>query len=256
MQMVSASRLKRARIALENGKPYIEAVKHSLSKAVVSSAELSEMAKMMLGENIDNSNSVLILAFGSDRGLCGAFNHATTKIMQDIIYSYEEVKIIAIGKKIMDFVNLHYSDFLRSEYMYYEMTDDIIYEIADDIIDMILSGVISSCYLCFNNFKNVISQEPTSRSIIPFQIEDNANEVELVSDDLLNYLLRSYIISEIKNALLNSSASEEAARTTAMDNATRNAGDLIDELTLVLNRKRQAAITEELIEIISGAEAL
>jgi len=232
-------------------------VKKSLCEVIVSSDELTPLANFMINnESIESNKPKLIIAFTSDRGLCGGFNQSIIRMIKSNLISSEETKIIAIGKRIVHFINTNYSDNLVAEYINLEINDKNINELADNIISMINDNSISSCDICFNFFKNALVQTATQKKIIPFTVDTNAHKTELVGEDVLNKLLRLYIIAEIKYAFLNSVASEEAARTTAMDNATRNAGDLIEDLTLAMNRQRQSAITSELTEIISGAEAV
>jgi len=259
MQMVSASRLKRARKSLEDAQYYYKAIEKSARKLMGCDVDLSEFAKRILFGDFDTSKPKLIVAFAGDRGLCGSFNLSITKQMKEKIFSQGDFLLIAIGKRMMDFAHAHCPDSILLEYYGTEMDDKVLSEIKSTIVQRISQGSISSCHLYFNEFQNVITQKPRDKKIIPLEmnlevLEETIPDIE--GDNILDSLLELYILAEIKNAYVNSVASEEAARTTAMDNATRNAGDLIDKLTLVMNRKRQAVITKELIEIISGADAV
>jgi F-type H+-transporting ATPase subunit gamma len=182
------------------------------------------------------------------------------KQMRNEIGSVEDFLVIAIGKRMMDFVENYCPENILEEHYASCINDEIISHIASVIIKRIEEGTISSCHLFYNKFHNVINQEAMDKILVPLDLEGekDPNKVTptLEGGGVLDKLLHLYIMAELKNAQVHSSASEEAARTTAMDNATRNAGDLVDKLTLVMNRKRQAVITKELIEIISGAEAV
>ncbi len=256
MQMIAAAKLRKAKLGLENGSFFYDSVKNELNKVIVSCEEISTLAKLMMAKNVDTTKPALIIAFTSDRGLCGGFNQNIIRIVKSKLLDVSNVKIVAIGKRMMQFINFNYSDNLVAEYTSHEMNDKNIGELADNILSMISDNAISSCDLYFNLFKSALTQIPTQKQIVPFIADNESQKTEIYSDDILNKLLRMYIIAEIKYAFLQSSASEEASRTTAMDNATRNAGELIDKLTLVMNRQRQANITRELTEIISGAEAV
>jgi F-type H+-transporting ATPase subunit gamma len=255
MQMISAAKLRKAKIAMEEGHFFHDAVKQGLDNVIFSTEDLTALAKSMI-EKMPDDASKLIIAFSSDRGLCGGFNQNIIRMVKSNLLDNPDIKVIAIGKRMMNIINTNYPDNLVSEYSSIEMNDSNIEELADSIISMINDSAISSCDLYFNLFKNALTQVPTQKRIVPFTIDTGAKKTELQGEDILNKLLRMYLIAEIKYAFLQSRASEEASRTTAMDNATRNAGELIDKLTLVMNRQRQANITSELTEIISGAEAI
>lgn len=259
MQMVSASRLKRSKSALESAHHYYNAVKLVAGQVISSDGDASEFAKRILAGDFSLDKPKLIIAFGADRGLCGSFNQSIIKQIKNAIISADDFLIIAIGKRVMDFAESHCPENILEEHYVSDINDEIISKIASIVVKRISDGTISSCHLFFNEFHNVIMQEAKDKTIVPLNLDIKAKEgpaPTLEGENILDKILELYIVSEIKNAHVNSSASEEAARTTAMDNATRNAGDLIDNLTLVMNRKRQAVITKELIEIISGAEAV
>lgn len=259
MQMVSASRLRKARIALEAAEYYYNAVKSAAYKVLEVDGEYSEFAKRILSGKFDKTKPKLIIVFGADRGLCGSFNQSIIKQIKAEIAGSEDFLVIAIGKRMMDFVESYCSDNILEEHFASCIDDEMISHIVSVIVKRIEENTISSCHIFYNKFINVISQESTDKTLVPLELDEHDSDKvtpEIDGENILDNLLRLYIKAEIKNAFVNSAASEEAARTTAMDNATRNAGDLIDKLTLVMNRKRQAVITKELIEIISGAEAV
>lgn len=258
MQMVSAARLRRAREALESSIIYSDAVRKAVNNVSKSGGDMSDFADRILNEKTRDYMPTLIILFSSDKGLCGPFNQSIFKKLNATINDYEFTEIIAVGKRAVDFVNAYYPDDLLAEYIFGELDDAKLSLIADEIFTKIESNSISNCEIYYNHFHSVISNETTIKHLIPFVSDDEAEpaEVELEGKDVLDTVLRLYILSELKNAANHSRASEESSRTTAMDNATKNAGELIDKLTLAMNRKRQSMITGELIEIISGAEAV
>lgn len=259
MQMVAASRLRKARMALESAQYYYNAVHKTAMKIMEADGELSVFAKRILTGDFDSSKPRLIVVFGADRGLCGSFNQSMIKQIKAEIASCDDFFVIAVGKRMMDFVECYCPENILEEHFASCVNDEVISGIAAIIVKRIEEGSISSCHIFYNEFKNVISQEALDKTLVPLSLEEMECDriaPELEGENVLDKLLHLYIMAELKNAHVHSATSEEAARTTAMDNATRNAGDLIDKLTLVMNRKRQAVITKELIEIISGAEAV
>ena len=260
MQMVAASRLRKAREALESAHYYYNAVKNAAKKAIASDGDLADFAKKILTGDFDKSKPKLIIAFAADRGLCGSFNQSMIKQIKNAIASEDDFLIVAVGKRMMGFAESYCPDNIIEEHFGSCIDDEIISKIASIVVSRISDNSISSCHLFFNEFRSVIVQEPKDKTIVPLSVDEQKDKKilspSLEGENILDKILHLYIMAEIKNAYVNSCASEEAARTTAMDNATRNAGELIDKLTLVMNRKRQAVITRELIEIISGAEAV
>lgn len=257
MQMVAASRLRRAKESLEVSQHYYNAVKKSAVKVIANNDTRSEFAKRILSKEKNSAKPELIIAFAGDRGLCGSFNQSIIKLLKKKIVALEDFLVISIGKRMVEFTNNYCSDNVLAEYYAKDLSDEVISDIVSMIRKRLEENTISSCSLYYNKFHNVINQEALSKGIVPLNIEeDDAPISELEGENIIDELLFLYLVAEIKNALVNSSASEEAARTTSMDNATKNAGELIDKLTLEMNRKRQSVITNELIEIISGAEAI
>ncbi len=281
MQMVAASKLKKARNAASQGYFYA----HALTKLITSAAEgavNSPVLEVFLG--LRGRKCKLIVVFSSDRGLCGAFNGNVIKHLQkrldDLHEQSKDYKLIFIGKKAYEHFKGKYKNHII------EMHDGIIgkdidynvfHELSLVFLDRIKKGEFNSCEIIYNEFHSVIKQQPTTRALIPIDIEkqkahddkqDNDVKRHVVSDRVASYsfdpseevliehLLPHYFTVQLYNAALVSNASEQASRMTAMDNATRNSGELIKKLSIVYNRTRQAYITKELIEIISGSEAV
>lgn len=267
MQMVSAAKLRKSRMALEGSGVYRSAVESAFHKVLGADQDLSPLAKIALGIESHSKEKLLIL-IGSDRGLCGSFNQAVFRILKLDIAKLLEAgipfKIIAIGKKPTHFVNTYYPQHVIETHHNLEFNDQNLSMLSGKIINMLTAKVgenrIGSCNVYFTEFKNTVTQIPTAKELVPLKISKaesaHHNIYNVEGETLVENLIEMYIIAQIQYAILESRASEEASRTTAMDNATRNAEDMIDKLTLVMNRNRQAMITKELIEIISGAEAV
>ena len=265
MHMVSAAKLRKSRIVLDESMLYHDAVEFAMHNALGVDQDLSMISKVAFGlESI--SDVKLLLVIGSDRGLCGSFNHAVLRMLKYDIARYIEekvqFKIIAIGKKPSQYVNAHYPEYVLESHHNLGFDVSKITELSSKIMKM-LSGKetyhIGSCDMYFTSFKNTMMQVPTAKHLLPLEIKksDQSHSLcEIEGENLIENLISMYLLAQLQYALLHSRTSEEASRTLAMDNATRNAGDMIDKLTLVMNRNRQAMITKELIEIISGAEAV
>jgi F-type H+-transporting ATPase subunit gamma len=266
MQMVAASKLRRVKSDVEKAATYntlILKTLHELSHEP--QRELSGIAKIVLGEDSKNIISVVVT---SERGLCGGFNQSVLrKAKTDISALRAEglnVKIITIGKKGRDWILSHYGEDSIIRHYANPPTKSIRTDaigICNSILQEFQNGEFDGIRLYFNEFKNTVSQIPRSKIVVPLQTsidipKEHKNIFESEGANLLSEVVEMYITSEIYYALLESRASEEAARMVAMDNATKNATDIIQTLTLLMNRSRQASITKELIEIISGAEAV
>ena len=271
MKMVAAAKLRRAQESAESSRPYSDTMNDvigSISKKVVSTSS----GRNLLTGTGDDQVQLLIL-FTSERGLCGGFNSSITKKMREKIEDLKKlsktVKIICIGKKGYDILKRKYSD-LIVDVIDMKAIKSISYQDAKDIsqkiIKMYFDNEFDTCSIFYNKFKSVIDQIPTDQKILPIETEEN-NDIDLKSStsmldfepgetEILEELLPLNFAVQIFKALLESAASEQGARMSAMDNASRNASDMIDKLTLFYNRSRQAVITKELIEIISGAEAV
>ena len=271
MKMVAAAKLRRAQESAESSRPYSDTMNEvigSISNKVVST---SSERNLLTGTGDDQVQ--LLILFTSERGLCGGFNSSITKMMREKIEDLQKlnktVKIICIGKKGYDILKRKYND-LIIDVIDMKAIKSVSYQDAKDIsqkiIKMYFDNEFDTCSIFYNKFKSVIDQIPTYQKILPIENEKN-NDLELNSStsrlefepgesEILEELLPLNFAVQIFKALLESAASEQGARMSAMDNASRNASDMIDKLTLFYNRSRQAVITKELIEIISGAEAV
>lgn len=270
MQMVAAAKLRRAQLAAEAARPYAQRIEKVLSNLA---SGVSSGAPLLLTGNGRDETHLLIVAT-AERGLCGAFNSSIVRLAREHIQRLQAqgktVKILAIGKKGYDQLRRQYEKEII-ELIELRGVRQIGFEHGDDIgrkvIELFEAGEFDVATLFFSQFKSVIAQIPTAVQLIPAQIPANENgtaangaqsayEYEPGQDEILSTLLPRNISVQIFRALLENAASEQGARMSAMDNATRNAGDMIRKQTTLYNRSRQAIITKELIEIISGAEAL
>ncbi len=268
MQMVAAAKLRRAQEAAEAARPYAERMEAVLGN-LASGVGTSPSAPKLLGGTGKDETHLLVVAT-SERGLCGGFNTSIVKLArakaQTLLAQGKTVKILTVGKKgreqlrrdmgeyIIGHVDL--SDVKKLGYVN-------AHRIAAELMHRYAEGEFDVCEIFYNRFVSVISQVPTERQLIPAVFEAGETggapaqyEYEPDEEAILADLLPRGVATQIFTALLENAASEQGARMSAMDNATRNAGDMISKLTIVYNRSRQAAITSELIEIISGAEAL
>ena len=267
MKMVAAAKLRKAQEQALASRPYT-----SLMDKVV-----TKIASKMSGNTIDlltgkiENKTHLIVVFSADRGLCGGFNGSITRAVRAEIKKLEEdgikVKLLMVGKKSADALNREFGHLfverIDGNSAKPNYTDAEI--IAKKIISLFEDNQFGVCKVIFNKFVSAITQEVTFKSLIPADIQETKTdevdsnsiyEFEPSEEEILNDLLPRNLATQLFSSQMESTASELAARMTAMDNATRNAGDMIDNLTLQYNRTRQAVITKELIEIISGAEAL
>ena len=270
MKMVAASKLRRAQDLAESSRVYADSLSFILSSLAGNTKNSSDLPEILTGR--ENSKISLLIINSSDRGLCGGFNSNLFRNAKNWIGEQQEkgksVKIITVGKKASSFyrktdldVIANFDD-LNSNDKQLQVSE----EIKNKIMELFENNEIDEVSILFNKFVSVITQEPTYQSLIPLSNEEADEEVidtsnavfefEPDKNELLEYLVPRNFLTQIYRSVLESSASEHAARMTSMDNATRNAGDMIDGLTLTYNRTRQAFITKELIEIISGAEAV
>jgi len=270
MKMVAASKLRRAQDLAESSRVYADSLSFILSSLAGNTKNSSDLPEILTGR--ENSKISLLIINSSDRGLCGGFNSNLFRNAKNWIREQQEkgksVKIITVGKKASSFyrktdldVIANFDD-LNSNDKQLQVSE----EIKNKIMELFENNEIDEVSILFNKFVSVIAQEPTYQSLIPLsndeadeEVTDTSNavfEFEPDKNELLEYLVPRNFLTQIYRSVLESSASEHAARMTSMDNATRNAGDMIDGLTLTYNRTRQAFITKELIEIISGAEAV
>ena len=270
MKMVAASKLRRAQERAELARPYSEKIAKILSSLSPSLKDSEVSLDLLLGNK--NSSLHLILAVTSDRGLCGGFNSSIVKAVKNKVKELKdaetEFKIICIGKKGSDVSKGVYGD---SVIISNSINDNNAFNLAEDLSTELVrkldSDEFGTCSVIYNQFKSVISQIVREQSLIPCSIDIEENEIkddaniinfdfEPDEKEILSELLPKNLAIQIYKAILESGAGEQGARMAAMDNATRNAGEMIDKLKLSYNRQRQAIITGELIEIISGAEAL
>jgi F-type H+-transporting ATPase subunit gamma len=268
MQMVAAAKLRRAQEAAEAGRPYAERFNAVLG-SLAASVGGSDSAPMLLrGTGSDQTHLLVVMT--AERGLCGGFNSNIAKLAKqhaaDLVAAGKTVKIITVGKKGRDSMKRDLGDHYI-EHVDLSEVKRIGYSNAQDIAKGVLSrfeaGEFDVATIFYARFINVVSQVPTAQQIIPASFEAIEGDAAATLYDyepdeeaILADLLPRGVAAQIFSALLENGASEQGARMSAMDNATRNAGDMIDKLTIEYNRSRQAVITNELIEIISGAEAL
>jgi F-type H+-transporting ATPase subunit gamma len=270
MKMVAAAKLRRAQDAAESGRPYSTRMRQVIG-SLASKADASSAPQLLVGNGKDQTH--LLVVMSADRGLCGGFNGTVTRQTRAEVARLQAenktVKLLMIGRKSADALRREFGDLYVDRYEGLQGTS-VNYSDAAKIADAVRTGFEAGefdvCTLIFNKFKNAITQEITLTQLIPAEVDNSevgdgdapavSYEYEPEEDELLASLLPRNLSTQMYGALLESSAAELAARMTAMDNATRNAGELIDRLTLVYNRTRQANITSELIEIISGAEAI
>ncbi len=267
MQMVAAAKLRRAQEAAESARPYSEQMSVLMANLAASSQGATAAPRILSGTGRDDVH--LLVAATAERGLCGAFNSSIVRMVRSQVRSLQDsgkkVKILTIGKKGREQLKREYEQ-LFVDHVDLSGQRRIDYGVAGDISARILgmfeAGEFDVASIFFCRFKSVISQIPTRQQLVPFpvEIDDEASipfyNFEPDETEILAELLPKAVANRVFAALLENAASEQGSRMSAMDNATRNAGEMIDKLTIVYNRSRQAAITKELIEIISGAEAL
>jgi F-type H+-transporting ATPase subunit gamma len=272
MKMVAAAKLRKAQEAAEQSRPYADNMKNLMDSISRGFIQTDSSRNLLTGN--DEDKTYLLVLFTSERGLCGGFNSQISKSLKEKIVELQkqnkELKIICIGKKGYDIIKRQYSELIvdtidLSEIKSVQYGDAK--EISDKIIKMYFDAEFDKCLIFYNKFKSVISQVPTEQQVVPAEIVEQIDNEDKVMDnnfiefepnekEILEELLPLNFAVQIFKALLESSASEQGSRMSAMDNASRNASDMIDSLTLFYNRSRQAVITKELIEIISGAEAV
>lgn len=271
MKMVAAAKLRRAQESAESSRPYSDSMKDLIESISKGYKPSSTDRNLLTGDEKDQIH--LLILFTSERGLCGGFNSIVTRTLRDkienLIDQNKTVKIVCVGKKGYDILKRQYSEMI-TEVIDMRAVKSIAYQdaknISDKIVKMFFDGEFDKCSIFYNEFKSVISQIPTEQQVIPIEIindeadeekkEESFFEFEPGESEILDEILPLNFTVQVFKALLESAASEQGARMSAMDNASRNAGDMIDNLTLFYNRSRQAVITKELIEIISGAEAV
>jgi F-type H+-transporting ATPase subunit gamma len=268
MQMVAASKLRRAQVAAEAARPYAERMSKVLGSIAAAVAGSDSAPRLLAGTGNDKVN--LLVVCTAERGLCGPFNSSIVRLAREkanaLINQGKDVKILCVGRKGQDQLRRVYGkqiietiELRGVKQMGFEQAEMV----AKKIVALFDAGEFDVCSLFFSRFRSVIAQIPTAQQIIPPLFEPAketgpaaAYEYEPDEEEILADLLPRNLSVQVFRALLENAASEQGARMSAMDNATRNAGEMIRKQTLTYNRTRQAMITKELIEIISGAEAL
>ena len=268
MKMVAAAKLKRAQDSAEKGRPYSEKMNNIILNLSDGISDKENAPKLLSGTGKDQIHLCVVMT--SDRGLCGGFNSNIIKKAKNYFSKLssegKELKIITVGSKGNDQLKRVFGDKIIENISFKSSKNANFFDaekVSKTIIEKFQKEEFDICTIFFNQFKNVITQIPQAQQIIPLKTdnddkgksEDNY-EFEPDEDEILTNLLPKNISTQIFKAMLENSASEQGARMSAMDNATRNAGEMVDKLTIEYNRSRQAAITKELIEIISGAESL
>ena len=274
MKMVAASKLRRSQEKAEAARPYSSRLEEMLVSLASSVASGDGIIKLLTGTG--NDQNYVIIPVSADRGLCGGFNSSinreTFKLVKSLEQDGKKVELMPVGKKSRDFFNRVMKDQILESFADLNVSQsgyDSALQVSNKLQELFFEGKFDKCILVFNKFKSVISQEVTQQQLIPLDVSNSSKEEN--SDDnvvkaiydyepdeetILKDLLPKNVSIQIFKVLLESDAGEHGARMAAMDNATRNAGEMIDSLTLKYNRTRQAFITKELIEIISGAESI
>ena len=267
MKMVAAAKLRKAQESAEKGRPYSEKMNNIILNLSNGISDKENTSKLLSGTGNDKVHLCVVMT--SDRGLCGGFNSNIIKkaksYFSKISAEGKEFKIITVGSKGNDQLKRVYGKKIIENISFKESKNANYFD-ADKVGKMVIekfeAGEFDICTIFYNQFKNVITQIPQAQQIVPLNNEEDENnsdesyEFEPDEDEILSNLLPKNISTQIFKAMLENSASEQGSRMSAMDNATRNAGEMVDKLTIEYNRSRQAAITKELIEIISGAESL
>ena len=264
MKLVAGAKMRKAEQAARAAQPYQDTLRSVLSR-VIAAEDSIEHPLLAVPEN---AQDVLLVVHSSDRGLCGAFNAQITKFALRQKAQYESegktVKFLAFGRKIITSLKSSGCEFVH-EQMNCKPEDfvDIANTLGDTLLSLLEGNAFERVVICYNEFQSVMTQEPIAKQILPMQLESGSNSgpageylYEPNGQEILEDLLPRSLRSQLLQSFLDTEAGEQAARMQAMDNATNNAGEMIDKLSLVYNRARQAAITTELTEIISGAEAL
>ena len=273
MKMVAASKLRRSQEKAEAARPYSSRLEEMLSSLASSAASGEGIIKLLTGTG--NDQNYIVVPVSADRGLCGGFNSSinreTFKLVKSLEGNGKKVQLMPVGKKSRDFFNRVMKDQIIKSFVDLNVSStgyESALNISSKLQELYFDGKFDKCILVFNKFKSAISQEVTQQQLIPLDVSNSEKEEEKENssnaiydyepdeETILKDLLPKNVSIQIFKVLLESDAGEQGARMAAMDNATRNAGEMIDSLTLKYNRTRQAFITKELIEIISGAESI
>ena len=268
MKMVAAAKLRRAQESAEKGRPYSEKMNNIILNLSSGISDKENAPRLLSGSGNDKVHLCVVMT--SDRGLCGGFNSNIIKKAKSyfakLVEEGKDLKIITVGSKGNDQLKRAYGDKIIANISFKESKHANYFDaekVGKMVIEKFEAEEFDVCTIFYNQFKNVITQIPQAQQIIPLNVEnseedksEDSYEFEPDEDEILSNLLPKNISTQIFKAMLENSASEQGSRMSAMDNATRNAGEMVDKLTIEYNRSRQAAITKELIEIISGAESL
>ena len=276
MKMVAASKLRRSQEKAEAARPYSSRLEEMLSSLASSAASGEGIIKLLTGTG--NDQNYIIVPVSADRGLCGGFNSSinkeTYKLIQSLESQNKKVQLLPVGKKTRDFFNRVMKDKIIESFVDMNVSStgyEAALSISTKLQELYFEGKFDKCILVFNKFKSAITQEVTQQQLIPLDVSSSSDDKKTSNEEtstnaiytyepdeetILQDLLPKNVSIQIFKVLLESDAGEQGARMAAMDNATRNAGEMIDSLTLKYNRTRQAFITKELIEIISGAESV
>ena len=273
MKMVAASKLRRSQEKAEAARPYSSRLEEMLSSLASSAASGEGIIKLLTGTG--NDQNYIVVPVSADRGLCGGFNSSinreTFKLVKSLEGNGKKVQLMPVGKKSRDFFNRVMKDQIIESFVDLNVSStgyESALNISNKLQELYFEGKFDKCILVFNKFKSAIAQEVTQQQLIPLDVSNSEKEEEKENssnaiydyepdeETILKDLLPKNVSIQIFKVLLESDAGEQGARMAAMDNATRNAGEMIDSLTLKYNRTRQAFITKELIEIISGAESI
>jgi F-type H+-transporting ATPase subunit gamma len=274
MKMVAASKLRRSQEKAVAARPYSSRLEEMLSSLASSAASGEGIIKLLTGTG--NDQNYMIVPVSADRGLCGGFNSSinreTFKLVKSLEKDGKNVQLMPVGKKSRDFFNRVMKDQITESFIDLNVSNsgyDSALQVSNKLQDLYFDGKFDKCILVFNKFISAISQDVTQQQLIPLDVSESSKEMKEDTNDakaiydyepdeetILKDLLPKNVSIQIFKVLLESDAGEHGARMAAMDNATRNAGEMIDGLTLKYNRTRQAFITKELIEIISGAESI
>ena len=273
MKMVAASKLRRSQEKAEAARPYSSRLEEMLSSLASSAASGEGIIKLLTGTG--NDQNYVVVPVSADRGLCGGFNSSinreTFKLVKSLEGNGKKVQLMPVGKKSRDFFSRVMKDQIIESFVDLNVSStgyESALNISNKLQELYFDGKFDKCILVFNKFKSAISQEVTQQQLIPLDVSNSEKEEEKENssnaiydyepdeETILKDLLPKNVSIQIFKVLLESDAGEQGARMAAMDNATRNAGEMIDSLTLKYNRTRQAFLTKELIEIISGAESI
>lgn len=278
MKMVAASKLKKAQMAAEAAQPYARGMAEMMARVAAGVTISPSSPKLLIGTGSEHRHLLVVVT--SDRGLCGGFNGSVVRLARQTVQSLQaqgrDVRILCVGRKGQDLLRRDYKALIVGSFTDMGGKGQIGFaqaaRVAEDVLSRFAVGEFDVCTLISNAFRNILRQVPEASQLIPLSVSaapsrpqesrENRASIPVVYDfepdreAILAALLPRNISAQIYRALLDSAAGEQAARMTAMDNATRNAGDMINRLSIQYNRARQAFITKELIEIISGAEAV